>query len=74
MRKKDPLGPFYCITKPDRDNLDKAIMDTLTDIGMWVDDALVCDGRIRKFYHGKEDQAGAFVKITKITSVHDCHF
>ena len=35
--------------KPDRDNLDKAVLDALTGIA-WVDDCQVCDGGQRKRY------------------------
>lgn len=36
--------------KPDRDNLDKAVLDALTDLGVWRDDAAVCDGTILKVW------------------------
>ena len=43
-------APRWHTTKPDRDNCDKAVMDALTNLGVWHDDKQVCDGRIRKFY------------------------
>ena len=36
------------IGKPDRDNLDKAVLDALVRSGLLTDDAQVTDGRIRK--------------------------
>jgi len=45
-----PSAPIWHTTKPDRDNLDKAVMDALTQAGIWRDDKQVCDGRIRKMY------------------------
>lgn len=43
-------APKWHTTKPDRDNSDKAVLDALTNLGIWGDDKQVCDGRIRKFY------------------------
>ena len=45
-----PNAPKWHTSKPDRDNSDKAILDTLTNLGIWGDDKQVADGRIRKFY------------------------
>lgn len=45
-----PNAPKWHTAKPDRDNSDKAILDTLTNLGIWQDDKQVCDGRIRKLY------------------------
>lgn len=65
MRKADPSGPVWChdLGRNDRDNLDKAVLDTLTDIGMWEDDGQVCCGEIRKFYHSKGGRPGAIITI-----------
>lgn len=43
-------APQFHTGKPDRDNADKAVLDQLTVSRMWLDDAQVCDGRIRKLY------------------------
>lgn len=43
-------APRWHTTKPDRDNLDKAVCDALTNLGIWLDDKQVCDGRIQKRY------------------------
>ena len=45
-----PNAPKWHTDKPDRDNADKAVLDALTNLGLWGDDKQVCDGRIRKFY------------------------
>ena len=37
-------APKWNASKPDRDNLDKAICDALTNLGVWRDDAQVVDG------------------------------
>lgn len=63
MRKKDPEGPVWHTAKPDRDNSDKAVLDTLKTIGMYRDDAQVCNGRIRKFYHAKDEIPHAVITV-----------
>ena len=50
-----PTAPKWYEAKPDRDNLDKAVLDALTfdketKFGLWADDKQVCDGRIQKLY------------------------
>jgi Holliday junction resolvase RusA-like endonuclease len=64
LRKKDLDGRILHTARPDRDNLEKAVMDALTAIGMWRDDALVCDGSPRKFYAAKGELSGAFIQIS----------
>lgn len=61
MRKKDPAGNIWCSNHRlgDRDNLDKALLDCLTQCGFWADDSLAVDGRIRKFFVAKEAAPGA---------------
>jgi Holliday junction resolvase RusA-like endonuclease len=36
--------------KPDRDNLDKAVLDALTELHLWRDDCAVCDGQLAKVW------------------------
>lgn len=43
-------APIYHIGKPDSDNLAKAVMDALSQLNFWRDDALVCHLIIRKVY------------------------
>lgn len=45
-----PNAPQWHTTKPDRDNLDKAVLDALSQLGMWNDDCQVCAGTIQKKY------------------------
>jgi Holliday junction resolvase RusA-like endonuclease len=63
MRAKDPDGPIPHTTKPDKDNLEKAVLDTLTQIRFWKDDALVYDGHVVKFYAAKGARPGACIQI-----------
>lgn len=64
LRKRDPDGPILHTAKPDRDNLDKAVLDCLTSIGMWRDDALVCSGLIEKHYTARGQAPGAHIQIS----------
>lgn len=66
MRAKDPEGPIPHDGKPDRDNLDKAVLDALTQLGFWRDDAQACDGRIRKFFTSKQGTPHAKVVIEPV--------
>lgn len=44
-------APEWHTTKPDRDNLEKALLDALTQLGgFWHDDCQVCAGEVRKAY------------------------
>jgi crossover junction endodeoxyribonuclease RusA len=65
-RKKDPAGEIPCTTKPDRDNLEKAVLDALTQDGWWRDDAQVCAGEVRKLYHAKDGVPGARITIGEL--------
>jgi len=51
--------------KPDRDNLDKALMDSLTGL-LWIDDAQVCDGRITKWIAAGDEQPHVVVTLSEV--------
>ena len=59
-----PSTPFYKNTKPDKDKLERALFDGLTDAGVWKDDALVVDGGSRKMY-GTNPGVRLWVQTTK---------
>lgn len=59
-----PEAPNYHITKPDAENCSKAILDALTDLGVWRDDSQVCDVRTVKQYAVAE--TGAQITITEL--------
>lgn len=42
--------PLFHIKKPDKDNLEKAVMDALTVLGAWKDDSQVCKTFSEKIY------------------------
>lgn len=58
-----PNAPTYHTGKPDRDNLEKAVMDAMTVLGFWQDDGQVCDGPIRKFYHAYGQPPGCRIAL-----------
>lgn len=53
-------APVYHTARPDRDNCEKALTDSLTQLGMWHDDGQVCGGEVVKVYG---DTPGADVRI-----------
>ena len=63
QKKSSPEGYIPHTAKPDRDNLDKALLDTLTQIGFFQDDALVVEGTIRKRYTRIDSKPGALIEI-----------
>lgn len=65
MRVKDPDGPLYHIAKPDRDNIDKGILDALKGV-VFNDDSQVCQGEIRKYYHEKNGMPRTEIRITAL--------
>lgn len=67
MRKRDEPGELFCAAKPDRDNCEKAVLDALGQDGWWRDDAQVCAGEVRKFYHAKDGVPGARITIEELS-------
>lgn len=63
MRKRDPDGPMPHGSKPDADNAAKAVLDALTAIGFWGDDAQVARLHVAKHYCAKGCAPGASVRI-----------
>ena len=61
LRRKDPDGLIWHDKKPDRDNLDKAVLDALAPY--WADDTLVCVGTLVKAYHAKDGRPGLVVRV-----------
>lgn len=53
--KSRPMPRYRHVTRPDRDNLEKALTDSLTKM-IWVDDTQICAGSIEK-WHASGDEA-----------------
>lgn len=58
-----PDAPYWHTGKPDRDNLEKAVLDALTELGFWQDDGQVCAGPVEKVY---SQSPGANIEIETI--------
>lgn len=58
MRKADPAGEIPCTSKPDADNLAKAVLDAMTQEGWWRDDAQVVRLIVEKWWHAKDGRPG----------------
>ena len=57
-----PTAPVYHTAKPDADNLAKAVLDCLTQLCFWGDDAQVAVLNVRKHY----GQPGCIINIQPI--------
>lgn len=68
-RACDPDGPIPHDVKPDRDNVEKSIMDALTDAGLWLDDCQVCAGEPRKWYAAKGCAPGTIIDVHPVGAV-----
>jgi Holliday junction resolvase RusA-like endonuclease len=58
-----PAAPREHVVRPDLDKLVRAVLDALSDAGVWRDDAQVVETRARKQYH---EQPGAVVEIRTV--------
>lgn len=68
-RKKDPQGMLWKPTRPDSDNVRKAVLDGLACV--LKDDALVVDGRTCKVYGAKGQEPLVKIFITKAPPLPD---
>ncbi len=66
MRKSSPAGPIPHTVKPDKDNLEKLILDVMTKAGWWTDDSRVCTGTPTKMYVAKDGKPGAMIVVSVI--------
>ena len=54
----------YKATKPDTDNLQKALKDIMTKLRFWNDDAQVASEIVEKFW---ADTPGIYISVTQLT-------
>jgi Holliday junction resolvase RusA-like endonuclease len=59
-------SPYWHTQTPDRDNLDKAILDALTGVKMWHDDRQACSGMLIKRWAALGEPSGVQITITAI--------
>jgi Holliday junction resolvase RusA-like endonuclease len=59
-------APVWFTARPDRDNCDKACLDTLTQIGFWKDDSLAVLGTIAKRYCNVGEKPGAVIEFREV--------
>lgn len=59
-------APTYHTSKPDHDNLEKAVLDALTDAGLWHDDAQVCSVRKDKVYSNTKGFCGCEITAKEL--------
>lgn len=64
--KTRPMPRYWHTVKPDRDNLDKAVLDALKGTVL-ADDCSVCDGRITKQRAAGDEQPHCVITITTLT-------
>lgn len=62
---RDDAPRRWHTTKPDRDNLEKAVLDALSTLGIWEDDCQVCSGTVRKVWANAASETGCAVMITE---------
>lgn len=60
--KMKPGPRVWHTKKPDRDNCDKAVLDSLKGL-VWRDDCQACDGRITKVIGATGERIGVYVSI-----------
>jgi Holliday junction resolvase RusA-like endonuclease len=65
-KKSSDPAPTWATSKPDIDNLEKAVLDALTTIRMWADDALVVDVSTLKVYHAIGGRPGLNCLIEEV--------
>tara|TARA_B100001123_G_scaffold156425_1_gene181095 strand:- start:1104 stop:1577 length:474 start_codon:yes stop_codon:yes gene_type:complete len=63
---KRPDVPYWHTSKPDRDNLEKALLDTLTNCKFWKDDCQVVTGEINKIYANEKFSEGCYVTVEEL--------
>jgi Holliday junction resolvase RusA-like endonuclease len=63
---KTSAPSFHHAQKPDADNLAKAVMDAMTQLGVWFDDSQIAELAVSKYWDGPENPAGCVITITAL--------
>lgn len=64
-----PNAPQFHVSKPDLDNMEKAIKDALTQIHMWQDDCQVIGVTKRKHYAQDNAECGVIITIVEVNTL-----
>lgn len=64
VSRMKPSAPRHHLVKPDKDKLERAVLDALTSAGVYVDDSQVVVGTTEKLWGG--DLSGATITITNL--------
>lgn len=67
--KSAPKRVVYPAKKPDKDKLDRAIYDSLTQAAIWIDDALNVASYTEKRFATPKNPPGAEITIRRMTDV-----
>ena len=70
MKKSAPLDPIPHDKKPDKDNLEKLVLDVMTKAGWWGDDCQVFAGLTIKQYHARDMGPGLYVTVSTRENEH----
>lgn len=65
LKRSSPERRIPFTSKPDADNLAKAVLDAMTVVGWWADDALVVGLLVFKFYGEIGRKPGVDVQVTE---------
>lgn len=63
--KKKPMPREWKTSKPDRDNVEKAIYDSLEKI-VWLNDSQIVSGVTEKFFASGDERPGTHLTITEL--------
>src|SRR5690606_28628451 len=63
--KTRDMPRYWHTKKPDRDNLDKAVMDALSGL-LWRDDCQVCYGTIQKYHAAGDEQPHVEILVSEL--------
>lgn len=66
-KKASPPGRIPHLARPDRDNLDKAVLDALKEAGLFQDDSQVYCGGVAKWYVAQGCGPGVRIRARLIT-------
>ncbi len=66
-RKKDPDHRLPHWGDPDRDNLDRAVLNTLVAVGLIIDDNRPCAGEIQKWFAAKNEPPSLEIALSRWT-------